>query len=206
MIVTNSCAFCEKRPQYQDRRSGQYVCLEHARLEVVAVGQHPPGAPLTIRPAGPDDYDRVEELTLYFWDETVVDCFDRQYDVLACPAFLALEGEEVVGVASYAVEEMWDAVVLVTLSILPDCQGRDGGRALINAVRDVAEQQNLGRLIVVTSNDDLPALVLYQRYGFRISEVVPGRLARDHGGEFPGFADILVRDEIRLEYQIAVLD
>jgi ribosomal protein S18 acetylase RimI-like enzyme len=196
--MIQSCAFCDEKAQYRDRRSGHYVCLAHARLEVVAAGQHPPGAPLAIRAAQPGDYGRIEELAFYFWDETDVDCFGRQYDVLACPAFLACDGDEVVGVISYAVEEVWDAVVVVMLNILPEWQGRDGGRALLNAVHEEACQRTLGRLLVATSNDDLPALALYQRYGFRIEEVIPGLIARHHGGEFPGFSDVLIRDEIRL--------
>ena len=55
-----------------------------------------------------------------------------------------------------------------------------------------------GQVIVATTNDDLPALALYQRYGFRVTEVIPGGVAAHHGGEFPGFAGIPVRDEIRL--------
>jgi ribosomal protein S18 acetylase RimI-like enzyme len=62
----------------------------------------------------------------------------------------------------------------------------------------------LGRILVATSNDDLPALALYQRHGFRILEIIPGRIAEDHGGEFPGFAGIPVRDEVRLEYRFKV--
>lgn len=196
------CEFCTRRPQYQDRRTGQTVCLEHARLEVVAAGQRPAAQPLTIRPATAADYARIQELSFHFWDETDVDCFDRQYNVLACPAFLACDGDEVVGLASYTVEADWHAALLVMLNVLPSYQGRGGGRALLDAVRDEAARRRLERITVVTSNDDLPALALYQRYGFRLTEVIPGRIAQDHGGEFPGFAGIPVRDEIRLEYRL----
>ncbi len=200
--MMQSCTFCEGKSQYRDRHTGQYLCLGHARLEVVAASRSAPASPLTVRPATTSDYDRIEELSLYFWDETDVDCFDRQYDVLACPAFLACDGDEVVGVASWAVEGGWDAIVLVTLNVLPDYQGQGGGRALLDAVRDEAVRRNLGRVLVVTSNDDLPALALYQRCGFRIAEIIPGRTALEHGGEFPGFSGIPVRDEIRLAYQV----
>jgi ribosomal protein S18 acetylase RimI-like enzyme len=190
-------------PQYQDRITGQYACLEHARLEVVAAGRRAPTSPLAIRPATTADRDRIQELALHFWDETDVDCFERQYDVLTCPAFLTCDGDEVVGLASYTIEEEWEAVILVLLNILPGFQGRGGGRMLLDAVCDVALQRGMERVLIVTSNDDLPALALYQRYGFRITEVLPGRIARDHGGEFPGFAGIPVRDEIRLAYCLA---
>jgi GNAT superfamily N-acetyltransferase len=115
---------------------------------------------------------------------------------------LACEGDEVVGLASYAVEEAWGAIVLVIFNLLPDYQGRGGGWALLDAVQKEAVLRGLARLLVVTSNDDLPALALYQRYGFRITEVIPGRIAQHHGAGFPGFAGIPVRDEIRLEYRL----
>lgn len=200
-----TCELCGAKAQYRDRQSGQYVCLAHARLEVVAAGRHPPGPPLAIRAAEPDDYARIEELALYFWDETEVDCFARQFDVLTCPAFLANDGDEIVGFISYIFEELWDAVVVVMLNILPEWQGRDGGRALLDAVHAEAKKRTLGRLLVATSNDDLPALALYQRYGFRFEEVVPGLIARHHGGEVPGFSDVLIRDEIRLVREVDLL-
>jgi ribosomal protein S18 acetylase RimI-like enzyme len=197
------CAYCSQKAIYRDRGTGLTVCLEHARLEVIATGHRATAPALTIRRAEEGDSARIGELSLYFWDETAVDCFDRRYDVLACPAFLACDGEEVVGLASYKVEERWDAVVLVVLNVLPAYQGRGGGRALLDAVRSEAVRLGLEKLLVVTSNDDLPALALYQRYGFRIQEVIPGRIAQEHGGELPGFFGIPVRDEIRLTYELA---
>jgi ribosomal protein S18 acetylase RimI-like enzyme len=196
------CAFCNGNAIYRDGQTGQVLCLEHARLEIVAAGRRPPSQPLEIRPATEANLARIEALSLHFWDETDVDCFDRQYDVLACPAYLACAGDEVVGTVSYAVEEAWGAVVVVILNILPDYQRRGGGWALLGAVRDEAAQRGLGRLLIATANDDLPALALYQRYGFCIIDVITGRVAQDHGGEFPGLAGIPVRDEIRLEYRL----
>jgi len=196
------CAHCSQKAMYRDRNTGLTLCLEHARLEVAAAGHHATEPALGIRRAAEGDSARIAELSLYFWDETVVHCFDCQYDVVVCPAFVACDGDEVVGLASYAVEEGWDAVVLVALNVLPAYQGRGGGRALIDAVRGEAARLGLTKLLVVTSNDDLPALALYQRYGFRIREVIPGRIAQEHGGELPGFFGIPVRDEIRLAYEM----
>ena len=33
------CAFCGASAQYRDRTTGEYICLEHARLEVIAAGR-----------------------------------------------------------------------------------------------------------------------------------------------------------------------
>jgi ribosomal protein S18 acetylase RimI-like enzyme len=205
-----TCAFCEGRPQYRDRRTGYFVCLEHARMEVVAPAESSSPQPLTIRPAvaaGSRDCGglvgaQIEALALYFWDETGVNCFGRCYDVLTCPAFVASDGSEVVGAASYALEAEWGALVLVMLHVLPAYQRQGAGRALLDAVCDQAARRSLERVLVSTSNDDLPALALYQRYGFRITRVIPGGIARHHGGELPGFAGIPIRDELRLEYRI----
>ena len=199
-----SCVFCGEKSQYRDRHTGQRVCLEHARLEVVAAESIPTIRPLTIRPAVVADLAHIETLSLYFWDETKVECFDRVYDVLHCPAFLACEGDEVAGLAAYAVEVAWNTLALVMLNVLPDYQGQGTGRALLDAVRNDASQRSLARVIVATSNDDLPALGLYQRYGFRITGIKPGRIARHHGGELSGFAGIPVRDEIQLEYRLTM--
>jgi ribosomal protein S18 acetylase RimI-like enzyme len=199
-----SCEFCGAKAQYQDRQTGQYVCLEHARLEVVARRQDSVLAPLAIRPATAADVPRITELALYFWDEVEADCFDRQFDVRTCPAYVACDGDETVGVASYALQEDGEAIVLVILNLLPGYQGRGAGRALLDALRTEGDRRGVGRILVVTSNDDLPALALYQRYGFRIVDILPGRLAEHHGAALPGFAGIPVRDEVRLEYRLSV--
>ena len=204
----SSCALCGARAQYRDRETGQHVCLEHARLAVVAASQRDAGSPLSIREATPADHPRIEELALYFWDETVVDCFDRRYDVMACPAFLACDAGAIVGVASFDIEGAWNAAVLVMLHVLPDYQGRGGGRSLVQAVCNEARDGGLARVLVATTNDDLPALSLYQRCGFHITGIEAGRVAQDHNREgrlagcaLAGFAGIPVRDEVRLEIQ-----
>jgi hypothetical protein len=54
--------------------------------------------------------------------------------------------------------------------------------------------------VLATTNDNLPALYFYQRRGYRITEVV--RDAWRDNAELTigvGFADIPVRDEMRLE-------
>ena len=67
---------------------------------------------------------------------------------------------------------------------------------------EVARTQGAARIIVATTNDDLPALGLYQRLGFTITEVRVGKLLEHHGGVESGFAGIPVRDEIRMELRL----
>lgn len=196
----NPCAYCDTNATYRDRESGDYLCLAHARLEVVGPHKQKPKPSLTIRPAAPADRTRIAELAHYFWDEVDVECFDKSYQVDTLPAYVACDGDEIVGIASYAREK--DAVNLVMLNILPQWQGQGAARELITAVTGVAHAEGAGRVIVATTNDDLPALGFYQRLGFTITNVLVGKMLEHHGGIELGFAGIPVRDEIQMELRL----
>jgi ribosomal protein S18 acetylase RimI-like enzyme len=193
--MNNPCAYCDTPAIYRDRESGDYLCLAHARLEVI--GPREPGttSSLTFRPAIPADQARIAELAYYFWDEVEVECFGQSYQVDMLPAYVACDGDEIVGVASYACEG--DTVNLVMLNVLPQWHGQGAARELIAAVTEGA-----ARIIVATTNDDLPALGLYQRLGFTITRVLVGKVLEHHGGVELGFAGIPVRDEIQMELRL----
>jgi ribosomal protein S18 acetylase RimI-like enzyme len=194
----DSCAYCDADAVYRDRTSGTYLCLNHARLEVIGPRQEKREMSLTIRSATSADRARIAELADYFWGEVEVECFGRSYQVDALPTVVACDGDEIVGMASYAREG--DAVNLVMLNVLPRWQGRGAARALVAAVTEAARAEGAERVIVATTNDDLPALGFYQRLGFTITDVCVGKLLQHHGGVELGFAGIPVRDEIRLEW------
>jgi len=71
--------------------------------------------------------------------------------------------------------------------------------ALLGHAEEVALSMNALRLFIKTSNDNIPALALYQKNGFRITEVKIGAMVEHHGAELPGWDNIPVRDEITLE-------
>jgi GNAT superfamily N-acetyltransferase len=194
------CAYCDANALYRDRENNVLLCSVHSRLEVVGPRGKAPRPPLTIRPATPADQPRIAGLADYFWGELEVECFDRSYQVDALAAYVACDEDEIVGVASYAQEE--ETTNLVILNVLPRWQGRGAASDLIAAVIGMARAEGANRLIVATTNDDLPALGLYQRLGFTIAEVVVGKLVEHHGGIELGFAGIPVRDEIRMELRL----
>ena len=196
----NTCAYCDANAFFRDRNGSDYVCPVHARLEVTGPRGKAPRAPLTIRPATSADQPRIAQLADYFWGETVVDSFDRNYQVDALPAYVACDEDEIIGVASYAREG--DQTNLVLLNVLPQWQGRGAARDLIESVIEMMRAEGVKRIILSTTNDDLPALELYQRMGFVITGVAVGKLLEHHGGEEPGFAGIPVRDEIQMELKL----
>jgi GNAT superfamily N-acetyltransferase len=72
-------------------------------------------------------------------------------------------------------------------------------RVLLQHAEEVARGMNANRLLVKTSNDNIPALALYQKNGFRIIGIKIGGLVEHHGAELLGWEDIPIRDEVTLE-------
>jgi GNAT superfamily N-acetyltransferase len=195
------CLFCERGAWYRCARTGVLLCAEHARLEVVAPRGRGAATRIDVRAAAEEDYPRLEELALHFWGETDMECYERTYDVLELPAFVACDNDQMVGFLSYAVEE--DALNIVVLNVLPEHQGFGLGKELVKALVGEAKGRGLPRLIVATSNDNLPGLYFYQRIGFVIEEVLPGRIVDYHGEVERGVGDIPVHDERRLQLLLA---
>lgn len=202
------CELCKRPAWYRCGRTGVPICPVHASLEVVASWPDDGrSGSFDVRAATLEEYPCLKRMAVGFWGETEMECFEGVYgvyDVTQLPAFAGLAEEQLVGFLSYAIEE--DALNIVMLNVLPERQGAGLGQELVNAVIGEAGRRNLSRLIVGTSNDNLPALDFYQRLGFVVKEVVPGRIVEYHGGVEEGFGGIGVRDEIRLELALADLD
>jgi ribosomal protein S18 acetylase RimI-like enzyme len=196
----STCAYCDAKALYCDRKSGTHLCPVHAWLAVTGPHRDAPRPPLTIRPTTPEDRARVAELADYFWGEIELECFDRAYRVDELPAYVACDGDEIIGVASYSCEG--DTFNLVVLNVLPQWQGRGVAGRLVEAVMQEARSQSAERVVVATTNDDLPALGLYQRLGFEITGVLIGKVLEHHGRVELGFDAIPIRDEIQLELRL----
>jgi len=92
-----------------------------------------------------------------------------------------------------------DVTIIVALGILPEYQGSGIGKSLVGKVEDEAKRLRKKKLLVSTSNDDLPALAFYQSLGFQIYEVKPNVIAEKHGKILKGVGRLPVRDELRLQ-------
>lgn len=110
--------------------------------------------------------------------------------------FAAKAEGEIIGFVAFA--EVADAMIIVALGVLPQFQGSGVGKRLIEELRGRANDMGKNRLLVSTSNDDLPALAFYQSLGFQIYEVKPDIVAEKHGKILPGIGGLPVRDELRL--------
>jgi ribosomal protein S18 acetylase RimI-like enzyme len=98
------------------------------------------------------------------WSQPVVARLGELVDPTDLPGFIALLDGQPAGLASYAVRGT--ECELVTIRSLRE--GRGIGRALLDAVRDAAIEAGCTRLWLITTNDNLRALELYQRWGMEI--------------------------------------
>jgi N-acetylglutamate synthase-like GNAT family acetyltransferase len=91
-------------------------------------------------------------------------------------------------------------VVEVSGLATKETERRKGTAAvLVRYVEEIARSMNAQKLLVKTSNDNIPALALYQKNGFRITEIKIGAMVKHHGAELAGWENIPIRDEVILE-------
>jgi len=193
-----SCEYCGKDAIYKCSVCGRLLCMEHIKLRTVC--------PFCIQEttleytinkvASNKERDKIRELVQRFWGEEEQLTFDRKFMVAELPAFAAKLENNIIGFVSFT--EADDAVIVVALGVLPQYQGSGVGRSLIEKVEGEAKRMLKKRLLVSTSNDDLPASAFYQSLGFQIYEVKPNVIAKKHGEILEGIAGLPVRDELRL--------
>jgi ribosomal protein S18 acetylase RimI-like enzyme len=139
---------------------------------------------------------KIREFVQRFWGEQEQLTFDRKFIVAKLPAYTAKVRSTIIGFISFA--DMDDAVIIVALGVLPTYQGSGVGRSLVKKVEDKAKKLRR-KLLVSTSNEDLPALAFYQSLGFQIYEVKPNVIAEKHGKIIEGLGGLPIRDELRLQ-------
>lgn len=140
---------------------------------------------------------KIREFVKRFWGEQEQLTFGRKFIVSELPAYIAKVKKRMAGFISFA--ESGGSIIIVALGILPQYQGSGIGRSLVEKVEAEAERTRKRKLLVSTSNDDLPALAFYQTLGFQIFEAIPNVIAEKHGGILKGIGGLPVRDELRLQ-------
>jgi ribosomal protein S18 acetylase RimI-like enzyme len=114
-----------------------------------------------VRPLTEEDRSWAAAIEGQSWGEPGVARLGELVDPTSLPGFVArLDGERA-GLVTYAVRG--DECEVVTLRSLRE--GRGVARALLDAVREAATEAGCRRLWLITTNDNLRALALYQRWG-----------------------------------------
>jgi GNAT superfamily N-acetyltransferase len=163
------------------------------RLELLA-----PHADLRVRALRDDERAWARSVLEDSWGDIVI-AGGREHRPAALPALVAEDGGERAGLATYLIED--DECEVVTLDALT--VGGGIGGALVEALADTARAAGCTRLHLTTTNDNLPALRLYQRHGFVLAGVHLDEIevTRRRKPEIPatGHAGIPIRDELELE-------
>ena len=199
----------DRNPQYYCPLRDKFINVGEADFLVVsreAKADLPkPGEPIAqtniaLRRAYDEEQEDVLEICRYFWDEAEIHCFDQTFDVSQCSNILALVEGEIAGLLSC--KKFGDSQVIVVLNVYPEYQGQGIARLLLREAIELGRKQECSSVKVATTNDNLPALCLYQKMGFHVTEMQSGVVAEHHGEEIRGFAGIPVRDEVRLEFML----
>ncbi|MGI9424265.1 MAG: GNAT family N-acetyltransferase [Hyphomicrobiaceae bacterium] len=131
----------------------------------------------------------------------------RLVDLYKLPSRVAWQDRARVGFTVYQVGEPG---VLELLAIFADPPRQGIGSALLSDAIDIARRHGTQKVIVHTTNDNIDALCMHQRRGFKIVDWRIGGFADTQKGTWPGTAvepvignyGIEVRDVVRLEQAV----
>jgi ribosomal protein S18 acetylase RimI-like enzyme len=189
-------------PQYRCPVDGEDLPLTDARITITCERHRPHEAPIgfVVREAMAEDRRAIELICDRVWGETELDSFGRTFDVLEGTNLVADVDGELAGVISLAIDRGEQAIVM--LSVYPQFQGAGIGSGLVREAIGRASGAGLPCIKVATTNDDIPSLYFYQRLGFMLYEIDCGIVVDHHGAVLSGFANIAIRDEVRMRRPI----
>jgi len=185
--VVLRCARCGKFVDWDDAKV-QVVCACKPRIEL---------PPVLVREATEADRRAARELFERDFGRTKIVAFGELIDIEQMPALVALMHQEPSGALAYRL--FGDALHIAALATDPMWQRSGVGGHLLAEAELLAERLGLTRIVVATTNDNLPALYFYQRRGYRLTALEIDSITSHTREMHAGFDGIPVRDEIRLE-------
>ncbi|MEW5983897.1 MAG: GNAT family N-acetyltransferase [Acidobacteriota bacterium] len=200
--MPNRRSFGAKPAVLRCSRCGRFVDWADARLQVVCECRtHIELPPVLVREATDDDRHATMALFEHDFGRTRIVAFGSLMALDDAPALVAEMKGELAGALAYRLRG--DAVQIVALATDPTWQRSGVGGHLVAEAELLARRLQLSRIVVATTNDNLPSLYFYQRRGYFITEVIAGALT-PHNPEPDnrGFGGIPVRDEVRLEKRL----
>jgi ribosomal protein S18 acetylase RimI-like enzyme len=156
---------------------------------------------ITVRNPRADERAWIRQFLESAWGTPVVSR-GVAHDAPELPALLAVQGDEIVGVATLHFAD--GDCELVTLDALR--QGQGVGSALLTAAGEEAGRRGCRRLWLITSNDNVNAIRFYQRRGMRLVAVHRDAIdeARRIKPSIPmiGEHGIPIHDELQFELRL----
>ena len=155
--------------------------------------------PFSIRPLIVEDQPWITELMLKHWGSDLIVVHDTIYQPSILPGFIAILKNKPVGLITYHIHD--EDCEIISLNSLDESCGI--GTALIDSVKQIAQQAHCQRIWLITTNDNINALRFYQKRGFTLVAVYRNAVERSRKlkPQIPliGNDGIPIRDEIELE-------
>lgn len=130
-------------------------------------------------------------------EEKEIDYFLQQDRILVAAD---AEGQQFLGFVTYYLNQ--NQLKISELGVKEDYRQQGVGTRLLEEIKSIAVEKGEESVTVETSNDNIPALSLYQQFGFRIKQVKLGKLVEHHGQEETGWQGIPIRDLLRLKLEL----
>ncbi len=182
------CSRCGTFVDWAEARA-QVVCECRPRIEL---------PPVLVREAA--DGERAVALELFRRDfgRSGIVAFGQLMDLDASPILVAEMNAELAGALAY--RHVDTGLHVVALATDPMWQRSGVGGHLVAEAELLARKLKIPKVIVSTTNDNLPSLYFYQRRGYYVAEWIPNGAARlSKSASLAGFGGIPIRDEVRLE-------
>jgi len=148
------------------------------------------------------DKENVSRIIKENWGSDLVVVHNSIYIASNLPGFIAEENENIVGLITYYIED--NSCEIVTLDSMKEKCGI--GSALINLVKEEAQNNNCTTLFLITTNDNLHAISFYEKRGFKLTGINKGAVneSRKIKPEIPliGFNNIPITDELKFVMNI----
>jgi ribosomal protein S18 acetylase RimI-like enzyme len=195
----NKMGFGALHPVLRCGRCGKFADWGESRLQIVcSCRPHLDLLPVLVRETA-----AAEEL------ESAAAIFRRHFGHAPMTAFgqpvtldnarvLVAEVESEIG-AALAWRPFGGAFHIIALATEPMWQRAGLGGHLVAEAELMARRDKHDRIVVTLANDNIPALYLYQRRGYRITAVIPDAIGAQRQATEPvGFAGIPILDEVQL--------
>ena len=129
-------------------------------------------------------------------------------DVLEGPALVAVDGDRPIGIVSWLADTAGTTAEVRALLVKANARGLGVGRVLIDAAAGALRQLGVRSAWLVTTNDNLAALALYQKAGWRLAALRPESVDESRRTLKPAIPEmgehgIPLRDELELRLDLA---
>jgi len=142
---------------------------------------------------------KVHDLITKNWGSPLMVTRGRMHFVDKLPGYVAIEGDEIVGLITYCIDN--NECEIVSLDSLHENQGV--GTKLLEKVVEMAQEKGLNRIWLITTNDNTRAIRFYQKRGFNMKALYLQAVceARKIKPEIPlyGYDGIPILHEIEFE-------